>query len=247
MDYRLLIIDNKKFSKYCKFSKCIYLLTQVGRDLHLDWNLTTHTYGDCTLTYRVTVEDEDRGEIQDIYVTERSAVLDFVSPCVNYQLRVRAVNRAFPTIEGPVRYTQYQLPPELPSSLQQLFLTSNATLYWFMHPNEPCEITYFQVDIVGDREDEHHFKVMENFVDLSFLEICEKWTFTVTPVSKEVMGFSRALTESLPLPPSSGGIEVSHLQQHVFLPDLRREQWRGVTSLPFGCTNPRPHPQLVVL
>lgn len=91
----------------------------------------------------------------------------------------------------------------VPGQVQQLLLSANATLYWYINPEEPCEITMFQVDIIGDRDDEYHFKIAQNYVDLSFLEICEEWRFTVIPISNGVIGFGRTLTESIPLPPDA--------------------------------------------
>lgn len=88
-------------------------------------------------------------------------------------------------------------------SIQSVSIASNATLFWVVDPTESCEITSFIVDIIGDREDEYHFAVTENFVDLYFLVICEKWQFTVTPISNEVTGFAHTITAYIPLPPDA--------------------------------------------
>lgn len=85
-------------------------VSQSGRDITLNWDLNDHTYGDCTLRYRITIEDEDSGILHDEYVSGKSATLDFLSPCVSYQFGLRAVNRAHPTIEGPVKYSSYDIP-----------------------------------------------------------------------------------------------------------------------------------------
>ncbi|XP_018570502.1 uncharacterized protein LOC108910400 [Anoplophora glabripennis] len=90
-----------------------------------------------------------------------------------------------------------------PNGVQQILLEANATLHWYMNPDEPCEITMFQVDIVGDKGDEYHFKITENSMDLSFLEVCEEWRFTIIPISHDVIGFGRTLREAIPLPPSA--------------------------------------------
>ncbi|XP_018570524.1 uncharacterized protein LOC108910421 [Anoplophora glabripennis] len=110
--YERRLVDYVPLPPNADLSLSYFNVTQVGRSLHLDWDLTTHTHGDCTLRYRITVEDEEQGEIHDTYVSGRSADLDIVSPCVSYQLRVRAVNRAYPTIEGPMRFTYHEMPPE---------------------------------------------------------------------------------------------------------------------------------------
>ncbi|XP_018570503.1 uncharacterized protein LOC108910401 [Anoplophora glabripennis] len=88
-------------------------------------------------------------------------------------------------------------------SVKSVSIASNATLFWEVDPDRPCEITNFKIDIEGDREDEYHFTVTESFVDLSFLEICEKWQFTVTPISNEVIGFAHTMTSYIPLPPDA--------------------------------------------
>lgn len=81
-----------------------------------------------------------------------------------------------------------------------LELHSNATLYWQLHPKETCDVTQFQVDIVGDRDDEFSFKVSRTYIELTFLEVCEQWRITVTPISNGVLGYGRTLTQSIPLP-----------------------------------------------
>ncbi|KAJ8925166.1 hypothetical protein NQ315_001351 [Exocentrus adspersus] len=84
-----------------------------------------------------------------------------------------------------------------------LQISVEANLTWQVSENEPCDIEQFQVDLLGDREDEYHFKVNSTFVDLSFLEICEQWQFMVTPISNGIAGYERRITGHIPLPSTS--------------------------------------------
>ncbi|KAJ8925236.1 hypothetical protein NQ315_001422 [Exocentrus adspersus] len=59
----------------------------------LYWTLRDEEYRKCASTYHVTVEDEETGEFSDFYITDTSALLDFVSPCASYEFEVRAVYR----------------------------------------------------------------------------------------------------------------------------------------------------------
>lgn len=100
-------------------------------------------------------------------------------------------------------------------SIQSVSIASNATLSWVVDPTESCEITSFIVDIIGDREDEYHFAVTENFIDLYFLVTCEKWQFTVTPISNEVTGFAHTITAYVPLPPGHYYFQSVFLKQKL--------------------------------
>ncbi|XP_018570566.1 uncharacterized protein LOC108910449 isoform X2 [Anoplophora glabripennis] len=75
----------------------------VTGDLHLSWDLADRRYGSCSLRYRLTIEEDGDEEIHDLYLSERSVNLHFLSPCTSYQFGVRAINIAHPTIEGPIR------------------------------------------------------------------------------------------------------------------------------------------------
>ncbi|KAJ8925167.1 hypothetical protein NQ315_001352 [Exocentrus adspersus] len=88
-------------------------------------------------------------------------------------------------------------------AVKNLRIHSNANLTWDVDPDELCDIDEFQVDIVGDGEDEFHFKVETPYVHLVFLEICEEWEFAVTPISAGVVGFKTRLVEFVPLPPDA--------------------------------------------
>lgn len=109
-------------------------VTSLGdRDVLLEWDLVNHTHGDCSLHYRLSVEDEELGIAQDVYVQGSTLHLTFLSPCVPYQLGIRAVNKAHPYIEGPLRRTEFTIDPK-PQRVPTLQITdiqaTTATLTW---------------------------------------------------------------------------------------------------------------------
>ncbi|XP_018570526.1 uncharacterized protein LOC108910422 [Anoplophora glabripennis] len=89
-------------------------LTEIdSRDILLEWTLMNHTYGACTLKYRFTVEDLDNGYIEEFNVTRPSVNLYTLSPCVPYHFTVGAINWAYPTIEGPMRFLDHEIKPTI--------------------------------------------------------------------------------------------------------------------------------------
>ncbi|XP_018570564.1 uncharacterized protein LOC108910448 [Anoplophora glabripennis] len=83
----------------------------VTGDLHLSWDLADRRYGSCSLRYRLTIEEDGDEVIHDLYLSERSVNLHFLSPCTSYQFGVRAINIAHPTIEGPLKMQFSSIPP----------------------------------------------------------------------------------------------------------------------------------------
>ncbi|KAJ8925227.1 hypothetical protein NQ315_001413 [Exocentrus adspersus] len=75
-----------------------------------------------------------------------------------------------------------------------------GNLTWTVSPAEPCRIEAFQVDVVGDRQDEYHFTVTTTYADLSYLKACEEWQFLVTPISNGVLGRQMRIVDWIPLP-----------------------------------------------
>ncbi|XP_018570570.1 uncharacterized protein LOC108910453 [Anoplophora glabripennis] len=90
-----------------------------------------------------------------------------------------------------------------PEPILQLMISANATLYWTLDEFQYCEITHFQVNVTNDSGEGYFYEVTENYLDLSFLEICEEFNFTVIPMSYEGVGFGRTLSVPLPLPPDA--------------------------------------------
>ncbi|KAJ8925169.1 hypothetical protein NQ315_001354 [Exocentrus adspersus] len=127
-------------------------ISQIAdRDVLLEWDLNNHTHGDCTLRYRVTLEDDTLGDTHDIYVTGKSVHLHNLSPCVNYRLGIRAVNRAHPTIEGPMRYHNYEIEPQIETAprLNSIVVnpTSIQTTWRLENPGRNrCPIRFFYAD-----------------------------------------------------------------------------------------------------
>ncbi|KAJ8925176.1 hypothetical protein NQ315_001361 [Exocentrus adspersus] len=122
----------------------------VTGDLHLSWDITDARLGSCTIRYRLTIEEDESPDIHDLYLSERSVNMHFLSPCTKYQIGVRAINIAHPTIEGPIRSRYYdfpaakQIPPRL-ESVEQGVTTINMT--WELEPKQRnrCEVKEFQV------------------------------------------------------------------------------------------------------
>ncbi|KAJ8925162.1 hypothetical protein NQ315_001347 [Exocentrus adspersus] len=89
------------------------------KDILLQWDLQNRTQGDCTLRYRIVIENKETGDVQDVYVSGLSIILHNLSPCVEYHIAIRAVNIAHPTIEGPMLFQNVlspsieQIPPTL--------------------------------------------------------------------------------------------------------------------------------------
>ncbi|XP_018570523.1 uncharacterized protein LOC108910420 [Anoplophora glabripennis] len=127
-------------------------LTEIEpRDVLLEWDLTNHTHGDCTLRYRVTLEDLDDGSIQDLYVRGQSVHLHLLSPCVPYHITVRAVNRAHPTIEGPMRFHDHEIEPipEDPPTLRTIEIgATEVSMTWRLENpgRNRCPIRTLYVD-----------------------------------------------------------------------------------------------------
>ncbi|KAJ8925221.1 hypothetical protein NQ315_001407 [Exocentrus adspersus] len=61
-----------------------------------------------------------------------------------------------------------------PDPVCGLAIKVGGNLTWSLNQTESCTIDEFQVDIVGDKQDQYHFKVNTTFTTLSFLEVCEK-------------------------------------------------------------------------
>ncbi|KAJ8925228.1 hypothetical protein NQ315_001414 [Exocentrus adspersus] len=81
-----------------------------------------------------------------------------------------------------------------------LKINVDGSLTWSVSPTEPCVIDAFQLDILGDEQDEYHFTVNGTQADLSFLKTCEEWQFFVTAISNGVPGLENRLVDYVPLP-----------------------------------------------
>ncbi|XP_018570520.1 uncharacterized protein LOC108910416 [Anoplophora glabripennis] len=125
-------------------------------------------------------------------------------------------------------------------SVTSVTIASNSTLFWEVDPDRPCDVTSFTVDIVGDKEDEYHFSVREDFIDVSFLPICERWQFTITPISYDVVGFPHRMTSYIPLPPDTdlalGYFTFNVSGRSVFLAWDLTNQTHGDCSLEYRLT-----------
>lgn len=125
-------------------------------------------------------------------------------------------------------------------SVTSVTIASNATLFWEVDPDGPCEITSFTVDIVGDSGDEYHFTVDMHYIILSFLPICERWHFTVTPNSYDIVGFPHRMTSYVPLPPDAdltlSNFSFNITGRSVFLEWDLLDQTHGDCSLEYRLT-----------
>lgn len=61
----------------------------------------------CADQFRISIDNQDSGEITDIYVNDKFLDLDFVSACISYEFGVRALFSSRPTQEGPLIGTDY--------------------------------------------------------------------------------------------------------------------------------------------
>ncbi|KAJ8925231.1 hypothetical protein NQ315_001417 [Exocentrus adspersus] len=108
-----------------------------------------------------------------------------------------------------------------PSIVHNLRIDAHANLTWEKNPNEICVIWEYQVDIVGDRDEEYHFTVKVPHLDVSFLNVCEEWQFTVTPISNGYLGFERRLTDHIPLPTSNHTLQIPAQPEVASISGLR--------------------------
>ncbi|XP_018570505.1 uncharacterized protein LOC108910404 [Anoplophora glabripennis] len=86
-------------------------VSRVSGVLQLSWELENEQFSSCADRYRVSIDDQDSGELTDVYVTDNVLILDFVSPCVVYEFGVRAIFNNRPSEEGPLISIEYDFPP----------------------------------------------------------------------------------------------------------------------------------------
>ncbi|KAJ8925174.1 hypothetical protein NQ315_001359 [Exocentrus adspersus] len=142
----------------------------VTNDLYVTWDLANRQFGTCTIRYRVTIEEEDSPDIHDLYMSDRSLNIQFLSPCTKYQIGVRAINIAHPTIEGTLMSKDYEFPAakQEPPKLQTVELgVTSFNMTWALEPRKRnrCEVEeffvsgeqYFNISVVyDDKPDRHH-------------------------------------------------------------------------------------------
>ncbi|KAJ8925172.1 hypothetical protein NQ315_001357 [Exocentrus adspersus] len=155
----------------------------------MEWDLKNRTLGDCSVIYQVTLHDKSRDTIEDVYVAETPIVLKNTSPYTRSSL-------------GPsLRQSQDNC---VPKSVHSIDILSNTTLAWEVDTFEICDLTNFNVDIWGgDADEEYHYNTTDTCLDISFLNTCEVWNFTITPVSYGVAGVASTLRTYVPLPPDA--------------------------------------------
>ncbi|KAJ8925230.1 hypothetical protein NQ315_001416 [Exocentrus adspersus] len=127
-------------------------VTQLSaRDVLLEWDLHNHTHGDCSLHYRITIEDETTTDVNVLYATGRQLHIHNLSPCEGYRLGVRAVNQAHPIIEGPMKYHNLQVAPQPEHAPRMRLLRVGPTtidMSWWLENsgNNRCPVQNFYVD-----------------------------------------------------------------------------------------------------
>ncbi|KAJ8914959.1 hypothetical protein NQ315_002483 [Exocentrus adspersus] len=97
--------------------------------ISIDWDLTNRSLGDCSLKYRLTLHDEDRDTMEDIYVSNTSINLYDMLPCTQYETLLRAVNMAYPMIGGPLRTMRIRLGARVPNAPTLKALDIQATSF----------------------------------------------------------------------------------------------------------------------
>ncbi|XP_018577909.1 uncharacterized protein LOC108916187 [Anoplophora glabripennis] len=89
----------------------------------------------------------------------------------------------------------------VPHSVVNMTLTAHHVLTWDVSEDELCDITQFVVEIYQqDIPEEYSFEIYEPWMNVSFLQVCQEWTFVVIPVSEQTRGQEHRLFGSLPLP-----------------------------------------------
>ncbi|KAJ8914958.1 hypothetical protein NQ315_002482 [Exocentrus adspersus] len=91
----------------------------------------------------------------------------------------------------------------LPRNVQNIDILSNTTLVWELDAFETCQISNFYVDIWGHGEEQYHYNITENFLDVSFLGTCELWNFTISAVHYVIPGPASTFSTYVPLPPDA--------------------------------------------
>ncbi|KAJ8925164.1 hypothetical protein NQ315_001349 [Exocentrus adspersus] len=121
-------------------------------------------------------------------------------------------------------------------AVTNLTIYSNANLSWDVDPNEPCQIDEFLVEIsIGTAEVIYYrFRVKETHSDVSFLDVCQRWVYIVTPVSGEVLGYQRQLTEYIPLPADTD-LTINHFRAVKLAHGIVHLEWSLVTPIPGNC------------
>lgn len=86
-------------------------VSRVSGVLQLSWELDNERYKSCADSYRVSIDNQDSGELTDVYVNDNFLILDFISPCIQYEFGVRAIFHNRPSEEGPLTSIEYYFPP----------------------------------------------------------------------------------------------------------------------------------------
>ncbi|XP_018578514.1 uncharacterized protein LOC108916701 [Anoplophora glabripennis] len=122
--------------------------TFLDQGVVVRWSLRTPT--NCSIEYHVVVRDSELGVIRDEYLEEQSVLLDAMSPCIGYNVSLRAVNKAIPSAEGPPLTTSSQFDSRaqiapLLKSLQVQSTSINTT--WLLEGNKNrCPLKNFYVN-----------------------------------------------------------------------------------------------------
>ncbi|KAJ8923450.1 hypothetical protein NQ315_002009 [Exocentrus adspersus] len=120
--------------------------------------------------------------------------------------------------------------------VSDLTIDSNANLTWTIHPTEPCQIDEFRVDVARSTTAQFRFYVKERYANLSFLDVCERWTYTVIPISGGITGHRRELTGYIPLPPDTD-LTVHYFKAEKLAKGIVHLQWNLTDPIPGNCVS----------
>ncbi|KAJ8925234.1 hypothetical protein NQ315_001420 [Exocentrus adspersus] len=92
--------------------------SQPEGNLVMEWDLKNRTLGDCSVRYRLTINDTARNTTQEMYLKDTFFTFNDTFPCTIYSIVLRAVNMAHPRIEGRSSTTMKYRPGDQGPGLQ---------------------------------------------------------------------------------------------------------------------------------
>ncbi|KAJ8925163.1 hypothetical protein NQ315_001348 [Exocentrus adspersus] len=122
--------------------------------VHLQWNLTNPIPGNCfyRLEYRLVMIDLQSGDVTDTYIRAQQTNLHLLSPCVPYELSIRAINTVDGVnVEGPSKSVNVEMDPypEDPPTLSAIETTpTGINMVWTLESylKNRCPVINFFVD-----------------------------------------------------------------------------------------------------
>ncbi|KAJ8924910.1 hypothetical protein NQ315_001067, partial [Exocentrus adspersus] len=122
--------------------------------VHLKWNFTSRIPGNCfgRLEHRLVMMDLQSGDVTDTYLRTVETNLDLLSPCVPYDLSIRAINSVDGVnVEGPSKSINLEMDPypEDPPTLSSIVSTpTGINMVWTLESylRNRCPVINFFVE-----------------------------------------------------------------------------------------------------